>query len=127
MDANLVGFVALGALILGLLAWLRQDIRALRTEMNGLRTELRTEMNGLRTEMNDRIDGLRAEMTNCASGWRVSRACWKPCSCPRPDARTRTASARATGQVRGRLSPPRYAPGAISRLGQPPAAALRPF
>ena len=62
MDANLVGFVALGALILGLFAWLRQDIRALRTEMNGLRTELRTEMNGLRTEMNDRIDGLRAEM-----------------------------------------------------------------
>ena len=59
MDANLVGFVALGALILGLFAWLRQDIRALRTEMNGLRTELRTEMNGLRTEMND---GLRAEM-----------------------------------------------------------------
>ena len=62
MDANLVGFVALGALILGLFAWLRQDIRALRTEMNALRTELRTEMNGLRTEMNDRIDGLRAEM-----------------------------------------------------------------
>ena len=58
MDANLAGFVALGALILGLFAWLRQDIRALRTEMNGLRTE----MNGLRTEMNDRIDGLRAEM-----------------------------------------------------------------
>ena len=62
MDANLVGFVALGALILGLFAWLRQDIRALRTEMNGLRTELRTEMNGLRTEMSDRIDGLRTEM-----------------------------------------------------------------
>ena len=58
MDANLAGFVALGALILGLFAWLRQDIRALRTEMNALRTE----MNGLRTEMNDRIDGLRAEM-----------------------------------------------------------------
>ena len=62
MDANLAGFVALGALILGLFAWLRQDIRALRTEMNALRTELRTEMNGLRTEMSDRIDGLRAEM-----------------------------------------------------------------
>ena len=58
MDANLAGFVALGALILGLFAWLRQDIRALRTEMNGLRTE----MNGLRTEMSDRIDGLRTEM-----------------------------------------------------------------
>ena len=64
MDANLAGFVALGALILGLFAWLRQDIRALRTEMNALRTELRTEMNGLRTEMNElrervaRIEGL---------------------------------------------------------------------
>ncbi len=71
MDANLVGFVALGALILGLFAWLRQDIRALRTEMNGLRTELRTEMNGLRTEMNDRIDGLRAEMNDRIDGLRA--------------------------------------------------------
>ena len=55
MDANLAGFVALGALILGLFAWLRQDIRALRAEMND-------KIDGLRTEMNDKIDGLRTEM-----------------------------------------------------------------
>ena len=45
MDADIAGFVALGALILGLFAWLRQDIRSLRVEVN------------------DRIDGLRAEMS----------------------------------------------------------------
>ena len=73
MDANLAGFVALAALILGLFAWLRQDIRALRGEMHGLRDEvngridaLRDEMSGridaLRDGMNDRIDALRDEM-----------------------------------------------------------------
>ncbi len=55
MDANIAGFVALGVLIVGLFAWLRQDIRALRAEMN-------EKIDGLRTEMNDKIDGLRAEM-----------------------------------------------------------------
>ncbi len=57
MDANLAGLVALGALIIGLFAWLRQDIRSLRVEM-------RSEIDGLRREMNElrdrvaRIEGL---------------------------------------------------------------------
>lgn len=57
MDANLAGLVALGALILGLFAWLRQDIRTLRDEM-------RSEIGGLRGKMNElrdrvaRIEGL---------------------------------------------------------------------
>ncbi len=66
MEANLAGFVALGALILGLFAWLRQDIRALRSEMrdeiSGLREEMRGEMNGLREEIRNEISGLRGEM-----------------------------------------------------------------
>ena len=37
MDANLVGFVALGALFVGLFAWLRQDIQALRKDSVELR------------------------------------------------------------------------------------------
>ena len=75
MDANLVGFVALGALIIGLFAWLRQDIRALRVEMNDKIDGLRAEMNGkfdaLRVEMNDKIDGLRVEMNDKIDGLRV--------------------------------------------------------
>ncbi len=57
MDANLAGLVALGALIIGLFAWLRQDIRTLRDEV-------RNEIGGLRGEMNElrdrvaRIEGL---------------------------------------------------------------------
>ena len=56
MDADIAGFVALGALILGLFAWLRQDIRGLRAEMND-------KIDGLRAEVNDRIDGLRDEVS----------------------------------------------------------------
>ncbi|MYJ72368.1 MAG: hypothetical protein F4092_11500 [Rhodospirillaceae bacterium] len=66
MDADFAGFIALGALIFGLFAWLRQDIRALRDEMNGKIDALREEMNGkidaLREEMNGKIDALRNEV-----------------------------------------------------------------
>ncbi|MCY3829348.1 MAG: hypothetical protein OXF89_09460 [Rhodospirillaceae bacterium] len=55
MDADLAGFIALGALILGLFAWLRQDIRALREEMNA-------KIDALREEMNGKIDALRDEV-----------------------------------------------------------------
>ena len=64
MDANLAGFVALAALILGLFAWLRQDIRALRGEMHGLRDEMSGRIDALRDEMGElrervaRIEGL---------------------------------------------------------------------
>lgn len=66
MDANLAGFVALGALILDLFAWLRQDIRALCNELRGeietLRSDVRSEVSGLRNEMRSEIGGLRSEM-----------------------------------------------------------------
>lgn len=60
MDANLVGFVALGALIVGLFAWLRMDIREIRQEMGTLREEigsLRAELADLRERV-ARIEGL---------------------------------------------------------------------
>lgn len=41
MDANLVGFFALGALIVGMFIWmLRQDVLELREEVQKLRAEL---------------------------------------------------------------------------------------
>ncbi len=41
MDENLVGFVALGALIVGLFIWfLRQDVLDLREQVRELRAEL---------------------------------------------------------------------------------------
>jgi len=55
MDSDLAGFLALGALIIGLFAWLRQDIRPLRDEMNG-------KIDALRDEMNAKIDALRDEV-----------------------------------------------------------------
>ena len=60
MDANLAGFVALGALIVGLFAWLRMDIRELRQEIGTLRAEtgsLRAELAELRERV-ARIEGL---------------------------------------------------------------------
>ena len=57
MDANLAGLVALGALIIGLFAWLRQDIRSLRVEMRSQIDGLRREMNELRDRV-ARIEGL---------------------------------------------------------------------
>ena len=62
MDANLAGFVALGALIVGLFAWLRHDIHTLRRDMGTLRGEMRDEMDSLRGEMRDEMGTLRGEM-----------------------------------------------------------------
>ena len=62
MDTDLAGFIALGALILGLFAWLRQDIRALRAEMNALRDDLIGRIDTLRDETNGKIDALREEV-----------------------------------------------------------------
>lgn len=68
MDTDLAGFIALGALILGLFAWLRQDIRALRAEMNALRAEVNSRIDALRDEMGElrervaRIEGLLEAM-----------------------------------------------------------------
>ena len=62
MDANLAGFGALGALIVGLFAWLRLDIREMRQEIGSLRAEMHQEIGSLRTEMGQEIGSMRAEM-----------------------------------------------------------------
>ena len=64
MDANLAGFIALGALIVGLFAWLRMDIREMRAEMRKEIGALRQEIGSLRAELTElrervaRIEGL---------------------------------------------------------------------
>lgn len=66
MSANLAGFVALGALLVGLFAWLRMDIRELRREMadrtDSLRHEMADRTDSLRKEMAERTDSLRQEV-----------------------------------------------------------------
>ena len=53
MDGNLAGFVALGALVLGLFAWLRLDIKSLGDN-------LRAEMGRLEDRVNARFDAVDA-------------------------------------------------------------------
>ena len=59
----------------GALAWLRADIRNLRTEtqtaISDLRTELLASIDGLRTETQASIDGLRTEMQASIDGLRT--------------------------------------------------------
>ena len=62
MDTELVGFVTLAALILGLFAWLRLDVRQLRQEMSAQRVEINGRIDALRDETSGRIDALRDEM-----------------------------------------------------------------
>ncbi len=80
------------ALLVGLFAWLRADIRRmedrfrsemgdLRAEMSGLRAEmragedrLRSEMNGLRSEMNDMRSELRGQIEGLDGGLRAVEA-----------------------------------------------------
>ena len=54
MTIEIGGFLALATLMIGLFAWLRQDMGELRREIG----ELRREIGGLRREM----DGLRGEI-----------------------------------------------------------------
>ena len=66
MIVNLAGFVALGAMLLTLFTWLRQDNRALRAEMRAEIKELRAEMNARfekqSEEMNARFEKQSEEM-----------------------------------------------------------------
>ncbi len=55
MVVNLAGFVALGAMLLTLFTWLRQDNRALRAEM-------RAEIKELRAEVSARFEKQSEEM-----------------------------------------------------------------
>ena len=67
---TLAGFIALGALITGLFAWLRQDIRELRKDMdskfsslrNGLDSKIGSLRNDLDGKIDSRIDSLRSAL-----------------------------------------------------------------
>lgn len=62
MDLTLAGFLALGALIVGQFAWLRQDIRELRKELFGALSELRKEMRGEIGSVRGEIGSVRGEL-----------------------------------------------------------------
>ncbi len=55
MDMTLAGFIALGALIVGQFAWLRQDIRESRKELRG-------EIGSVRKELLGEIGSVRGEL-----------------------------------------------------------------
>ena len=64
---ELGGFLGLAGLMIGLFAWLRQDVDGLRREVSGLRDEvgvLRSEINEIRGEIRElrecpvRLEGL---------------------------------------------------------------------
>ena len=55
MDMTLAGFIALGALITGLFAWLRQDIRELSKDMD-------SKIDSLRKDLESKVGGLREEL-----------------------------------------------------------------
>ncbi|MYJ96972.1 MAG: hypothetical protein F4053_15765 [Proteobacteria bacterium] len=63
---TLAGFIALGALITGLFAWLRQDIRELRKDMDSkfssLRNELDSKISSLRNGLDSKIGSLRNDL-----------------------------------------------------------------
>ena len=64
MNMTLAGFIALGALITGLFAWLRQDIRELRKDMD-------SKIGSLRNDLDSKIEGLREELRKLSE--RVAR------------------------------------------------------
>ena len=63
MDMTFAGFIALGALITGLFAWLRQDIRELRKDMDSkfgsLRSDFDSKFGSLRNDFDSKFGSLR--------------------------------------------------------------------
>ena len=55
MDMTLAGFIALGALMTGLFAWLRQDIGELRKDMDSKIGSLRNDLESKIGELSERV------------------------------------------------------------------------
>ncbi len=76
MIDDLGGFVALAALMVGLIAWLRTDMNRrmdrLETRLNervsDIETRLNERMDGLETRLSERMDGLEARMDRLETG-----------------------------------------------------------
>ena len=70
MTIEIGGFIGLAALIVGLFAWLRQDINRLETRMDARLSEVETQMNTQSSELRERmakleglLEGLRESIT----------------------------------------------------------------
>ena len=70
MTIEIGGFIGLTALIVGLFAWLRQDINRLETRMDARLSEFETQMNTQSSELRERmakleglLEGLRESIT----------------------------------------------------------------
>ena len=66
MTPELIGTLSVGAALatlnIAVAAWLRADIRDVRTELHAVRTELKTDIHALRTELGAEIRELRADV-----------------------------------------------------------------
>ena len=70
MTIEIGGFIGSAALIVGLFAWLRQDINRLETRMDARLSEVETQMNTRSSELRERmaeleglLEGLRESIT----------------------------------------------------------------
>jgi len=62
MTIEIGGFLALAALIVGLFAWLRQDINRLEARMDTRFSEVETRISEVKTHMNTQSSELRERM-----------------------------------------------------------------
>ena len=62
MTIEIGGFLALAALIVGLFAWLRQDINRLETRMDTRFSDVETRISEVETQMNTQSSELRERM-----------------------------------------------------------------
>ena len=62
MTIEIGGFIALAALMVGLFAWLRQDISALHVRVSNLEARMDTQMADLRERMDTQNSDLRERM-----------------------------------------------------------------
>ena len=66
MTLELIGTLSVGAALatlnLAVAAWLRADIRDVRTELYAVRTELKTDIHAVRTELKADIHAVRTEL-----------------------------------------------------------------
>ncbi len=62
MTIEIGGFIGLAALMVGLFAWLRQDINRLETRMDVRLSEIETRISEVETNMNTQSSELRERM-----------------------------------------------------------------
>ncbi len=62
MTIEIGGFLVLAALIVGLFAWLRQDINRLETRMDTRFSDVETRISEVETQMNTQSSELRERM-----------------------------------------------------------------